>query len=189
VPGTKSKKKLATKPGGKTIQIKCKTDNALPMDRLNDFQKGLKKLPPENLAKLQESIITQGFCAPIFVWKGEEGKWWILDGHSRLKALQELAKAGWKIPPVPVSEIMAKTRKEAKEKLLAIVSAYGEFNVNGILRFISDLNIDELIRTTNLEGIDLSELTSLTEDIQEEVERELEKLKTTNECPKCGYKW
>jgi len=75
--------------------------------------------------------------------KTAKSKAYILDGHSRVKALLELKKEGHKIPSkLPVDYIRAATKKEAKEKLLGIASQYGQVTDAGFMDFINEANIN-----------------------------------------------
>ncbi len=95
------------------------------------------------LFTLKSSIIKYGWIAPVFVWNKTE----ILDGHGRLKVLQELFKQGYTIEgDIPVCDIEAKTRKEAAEILLAISSRYQRITEEGLQEFIklNEITLDDL---------------------------------------------
>ena len=143
----------------KEIKIACKGADLLPIDKLIDFQGELKKITPENMQKLKNNIIKNNFSAPILIWKkSDKSKAYILDGHSRVKALLELQKEGYKIPAkLPVDYIKAINKKEAKEKLLGIASQYGIITEAGLMDFINeaDLDIDSLIATIEIPDIDI----------------------------------
>lgn len=125
----------------KTIEIKCKGADTLPIDRIVEFQGELKKLSKENENKLRNSILKFGFIAPFFVWD-DHGELKLLDGHQRLKTLLKMRKEGYDIPPLPVDYIEADSEEDAKRKLLHITSQYGEFTVEGFENFIGDYDID-----------------------------------------------
>jgi len=123
------------------IEIKCKAADLLSLEDLSNFQGNLKTIKIDNLIKLKESIVNQGFIAPIFVWNsGEEN--WILDGHQRIKALKSLEFDEYVIPPLPVAYIEAGDIKEAKEKLLHITSQHGDFTIAGLDDFLVDAELD-----------------------------------------------
>ena len=125
----------------KQIKITCTGTDYKDIDELTAFQGNLKKLSKGNLEKLKKSILKYGFSAPIFIWKSSK-KNNIIDGHGRLKALISFKNDGYIIPDIPVDYIEAKTKKEAKEKLLHITSQYGDFDLKGIDEFILDLDMD-----------------------------------------------
>jgi len=143
----------------KEIKIACKGAGLLPINKLIDFQGDLKKITPENMQKLKNNIIKNNFSAPIFIWKkSDKSKAYILDGHSRVKALLELQKEGYKIPAkLPIDYIKADNKKEAKEKLLGIASQYGIITEAGLMDFINeaDLDIESLIDTIEIPDIDI----------------------------------
>ena len=132
------------------IVIKCKGHATLPIDQLLEFQGSLKRLTQKNREKLIGSICERGFIAPIFVWD-DSGDYRLLDGHQRLKTLLWMRENGWDIPMIPVDIIEAENEQDAKKKLLAITSQYGEFDLDGFIEFTSDIEIDDTIRLTSEE--------------------------------------
>ena len=127
------------------IQVKAKGHTFLPIDRLIEFQGNLKRLTQQNREKLIASILEKGFIAPIFVWD-EAGEYRLLDGHQRLKTLLWMRQQGWDIPMLPVDIIEADDEQDAKKKLLAITSQYGEFTVEGYAEFINDIEVEDCVR-------------------------------------------
>ena len=127
------------------IQVKAKGHTFLPIDRLLEFQGNLKRLTQKNREKLMASILEKGFIAPIFVWD-DAGEYRLLDGHQRLKTLIWMRQQGWDIPMLPVDIIEADDEQDAKKKLLAITSQYGEFTVEGYAEFINDIEVDDCVR-------------------------------------------
>lgn len=132
----------------KMIEIKCKGADTLPIDRILEFQGGLKELSKENEKKLRNSILKFGFIAPLFLWD-DHGEWRLLDGHQRLKTLLKMREEGYDIPMLPVDYIEADSEEDAKRKLLQITSQYGEFTVEGFEEFTFGLDGFEDIRLTN----------------------------------------
>ena len=139
------------------IIIQCKSHKTLPIDRLLEFQGNLKRLTQKNREKLIGSICERGFIAPIFVWD-DSGDYRLLDGHQRLKTLLWMREHGWDIPMLPVDIIEADDEQDAKKKLLAITSQYGEFTTDGYAEFITDIEVEDSIRLVDgewsLDGID-----------------------------------
>lgn len=136
----------------KTIQIKCKGSNLLPLDAILEFQGGLKKTTETNLNKLIKNILTLGFVAPIFVWD-DKGDYKILDGHSRLQALIKLREQNYDIPLIPIVNIIASGEQEAKKILLSITSQYGDFQAMQLDEWLSEIDDDvkETLRFLNTE--------------------------------------
>lgn len=125
-----------------TIRISCSAADTLPIDRLTELQGNLKTIRAPNLERLKRSILKHGFTAPVFVWIAGKHKRYILDGHQRIKALRSLEADGYEIPDLPVAYIQAKTKKEAREKLLYITSQYGDFTSEGITEYVQGLDMD-----------------------------------------------
>lgn len=141
------------------IKIACETKLYLPLENLKPFQGSLKD--HGNKEKLKKQILDQGFAAPIFVWKND-GKYYILDGHGRCSALQDLKSTGYKIPDLPCVEIHAKTKREAKKKLLSYVSQFGKVTGAGLYEFINEAEL-------TLEELDDFEIPEINlEDFKEE---------------------
>ena len=78
--------------------------------------------------------------------------------------------------------IEADDEQDAKKKLLAITSQYGEFDLDGFIEFTSDFEIDDTIRLT--EGIFETEYPNF-EPVSEETQSKLDE-KNKIICPECG---
>ena len=72
------------------IQSKILKTEQIDWKKLEWLQGNLKELSKESFNKLKTSIVKNGFLMPFHVW--ENGKTWILDGHHRKRALEELQK-------------------------------------------------------------------------------------------------
>lgn len=118
---------------GKVLPCVCDPARRLarvPLKKLMGFQGNLKKLPPDQYAKLKASLEQKGFFSPVFIWSGHD---LILDGHQRVAVLLQ---EGWDVDGgVPVVEIEASDEKDAAEKLLLISSAYGKVDHQGLHDF------------------------------------------------------
>lgn len=127
----------------KTIEIKCTGAATLKLEEIQPFQGALKDLSKENYGKLRKQILELGFSEPMSVWKSPEGKYMAINCHQRIRVLTELRRAeGYFIPPLPVSFIEASTEHEAKKKILALTSQFGEITPQGLFEFASINNID-----------------------------------------------
>lgn len=123
------------------IKVQCDTKLHIDIENLLEFQGELKSLSELNYEKLKKQILEEGFSAPIFVWKND-GKFYILDGHQRVRTCEKLKASGYKVPPLPAVEIFAKTKLQAKKKLLSYVSQFGKVESQGLYQFIMDAEID-----------------------------------------------
>jgi hypothetical protein len=88
---------------------------------------------------------------------------------------QEIPK-GW---VVKASEL---TEEEKRRFIIADNIPYGEFDYEKLGNEWNEIELEDW-------GLDLSEININFED-EEIKEKEVdENIETTNECPKCGYKW
>ena len=126
-----------------TIPITCDPERKLdrvPLSELEPFQGGLKSLGDVEYAKLKQSISEKGFIVPCFAWRNGSDKWKLLDGHQRVRVIRQ---EKWKLDGgIPIVEIEATDEKDAKEKLLAIVSRYGRVDGQGLYEFLDGSGID-----------------------------------------------
>lgn len=129
-------------PSDNPIEIKCKGHMEFALEELIAFQGGLKTLTEENREKLATSIIKNGFCAPLFVWI-QDGTVYLIDGHQRISVLNWMKETGWHIPEIPVAVISAETEEEARQKVLAISSQYGDFDAGVLAQWVSELYEDD----------------------------------------------
>jgi len=136
----------------KILKINCEGTQYINFNEQNEFQEDIKGITKEDLEKLKESIRTKGILMPQFLWK-YQGKWWLLDGHQRKKAFSELQKEGWYIPRVPIVEIFAKTKQEAKDRVLVFISQHGNVDEKKVQLYIKKYEIKTkniVIRTSRL---------------------------------------
>lgn len=127
----------------KTVRIACHAHAVVPLHVLSHLQGDMKILPQENSDKLAELIRTQGFSAPFNVWRDPHGgKYWVLDGHQRLKTLRRMENDGYYIPPLPINLVDAADIQEAKEKLLAMASQFGSFTKGGTEDFLKSIDTE-----------------------------------------------
>lgn len=153
----------------KEIKINCDAKNYANLDDFNELQGNLKDLTELNFNKLKLSILKYGFIAPLFAYKDNKGKLWIMDAHQRVRVLKHLRDVdGYLVPKLPYNLIQAKDKRQAKEMLLAINSRYGKMTVDGLYEFINEpkFEIDfENIKTLldfsdiNLDSFDLGYIT------------------------------
>ena len=125
------------------LEVTCDPSGKLdrvPLDQIEPFQGDLKSLSETEYGKLKQSMMEKGFVAPVFAWKNGGDTWKLLDGHQRVRILE---REKWEIDDgIPVVEISADNEKDAKEKLLTIVSRYGRVDGQGLYEFVADSGID-----------------------------------------------
>ena len=168
------------------LQIKCVGSDAIEINELQSFQNNLKILSEDQKSKLKNSILENGFIAPVFIWKDsdQEGKNYILDGHQRLVVLKELQQEGMEIPKIPVSYIEAKNLSEAKKRLLLIASAYGKTNKERLTDYLNTAGLD-------IEVLDNTSFILSQKDLDNLIEEDptIEPFKLEHICPSCGYEY
>lgn len=125
----------------KTIKIKCQGADSIPFESIEIFQGNLKKLSKQNLNKLKSLILKLGFCAPFFIWQND-GHNWSLDGTQRDRALKSLQDEGYEIPLIPVAYIEADSEQDAREKLLAISSQFGAWDLGELDEWLENIDND-----------------------------------------------
>jgi hypothetical protein len=169
----------------KEIEIKCKGSMTLELNQITPFQGDLKSLSKESYDKLRKQILELGFSSPFHVWK-DEGLYWCLDGHQRLRVLTEMKRSeGYKVPRLPVVEVEAASEFEAKKKVLALTSQFGEITNESLFEFSSFANIDlPTLKDFRFPELDMKKFEqSFFEDPPEE------KPKKTKTCPECGHEF
>ena len=118
----------------------------------------LKQLSEEGMEKLKRSLKTNGFVMPFHVWEDTAKKErWILDGHHRQRALEELLSEGVNIPnQLPATFINCKDEKEAAKFVLLYTSQYAKITNVGLDDFMQlyDIELEEF-----REEIDLPEFS------------------------------
>ena len=82
------------------------------------------------------------------------GQYKALDGHQRIKALCSLREEGWDIPLLPVAFIEASDEQDARKKLLAISSQYGEFDASELGEWLDEIG-GEVAETLRLVDTDI----------------------------------
>jgi hypothetical protein len=172
-----------------TIQVTCQGAAEIALSQLSEFQGEIKTISETALDQLKARIIKHGINAPVFVWvSGSKRKRnYVLDGHQRMKALRALEEEGWQVPAVPVAYIHAKSRKDAVDKLLAITSQYGQFDIDVLYDFTESVGID--LSQLDIRLVD-GEIPLLPPDFvvdEDRVREYQEPEKQQRKCPHCGH--
>ena len=182
------------------IEVKCTGAETVSISKLKPLQGKLKKLSDANYHKLKREILETGFSEPISVWN-DQGTYRILNGHQRLATLRKLKKEGNTIPKIPISLVEAKDMDEAKRKVLALTSQYGEMTNDGLKEFIADtaLDTDQLFENFRFPEIDTEAfLAEHFDTTNQSIDKHIEGNKELSEedfdkfektCPKCGFSW
>jgi hypothetical protein len=129
----------------------------LPVSELMWLQaEELKEISKASLGKLKQSLLTNGFIQPFNVWHSPDKQYYILDGHHRKMALDDLVKEGKiNLPEVlPCNIIYCQDRKEAMKFLLLYSSQYAHITPEGLddLMESEGLDIDLLDTEIDLDS-------------------------------------
>ncbi|RYC66365.1 ParB N-terminal domain-containing protein [Spirosoma sordidisoli] len=104
---------------------------------LQDLQGDLKDLSLPNYKRLRKSIKQFGFMVPLFVWfDPADGQAYTLDGNQRLRFVRHEYPEGVDLPYVPIAALDA---FDAKARILAISSQYGEVTKDGFDEFVAQM--------------------------------------------------
>lgn len=105
------------------------------------LQGKLKAIPDNSLKKLKQSLINNSFVQPFNVW--ENGKLWILDGHHRKLAMEQLESEGYNIPDkLPANFVQCKDKKEASKMVLIYSSIYAKADEKSLDTFLTENSLD-----------------------------------------------
>lgn len=117
------------------VFINCASHDEASLEDLIVLQGNLKDLTDQNYQKLKQQILDEGFIAPFFVWKREDGLH-LLDGTQRFRTLSKMKEEGIELPEkFPIHEIYADSYKEACKRVLALASQYGTITTQGLHEF------------------------------------------------------
>lgn len=142
----------------KTIQITCQGAGTIAIGLLKALQGDLKILAKEDYERLKSELLLDGFSFPVAVWEDpSSGNLYILDGHQRVKTLQKMAEEGYSIPQIPIVTVQASDISQAKHKLLAAASQYGQMRTDGLKEFLkdTDFNAEDLLGSFRFADLDL----------------------------------
>ena len=153
--------------------VACEGAEKLSLDGFTDFQEGLKNRIESDIIKILRSVRDLGFSFPFFYWKSSETRY-VMDGHGRLLALQIFRQLGGQLPLFPACRVHAKSKDDAKQKLLRLNSRYGTIDLDGLKDFVDglDINVDDLnLPDINIEDILIESLEEKEPEVQEKPEK------------------
>lgn len=125
----------------KIIKIAVQAKETIPYNQLEPFQGELKTLSKEQYERMRSNILKYGFSFAVHVWK-HEGHNYIIDGHQRMFTVKHLAEVEhYDVPEIPIAIVEAATFQEAKQKILAGASQYGEVKEEALYQFLIENEI------------------------------------------------
>lgn len=135
------------------MEIEIYNLSNMPTAALSEFhelQEDFKLYDDEKNLKLQKLILTRGFKYAFKAWKDENGELWIIDAHQRKRALEELQKKGYTIPPIPYELISCRDKQDAVKEIAAYNSQFATLNPDTLLFKMYDIT-DVDLEAFNLE--------------------------------------
>ncbi len=112
-----------------------------------------RELSQLDMQKLKVSMLKDKFAQPVCVWQDPVSKIvYSLDGYYRIKAMEELAQSGEKLPVlIPAIFIHCANKQEATKLLSLYLSHHMSLAGIGLLEFIEEyVPIVSLTNTENL---------------------------------------
>lgn len=171
-----------------TVRARTSLDiRRVPLSQVVPWEKNPRGIRPQDLERLKRQIQKLGVYKPLVCCE-EKGRFIVLGGNMRIRALQELG-----VQTVEISVVEAKTEAKKLEYALSDNDRAGYYE-EAQLAELASLHIAELdfsdFKVDIGNTIDLKQLMERFGPNLEPKEQDLdETLETTHECPKCGYKW
>lgn len=180
----------------KILQDRVLKSRLVNWRQLSWLQGNLKEITTDAFEKLIKSILKNDFSDPFKIWKDSDNKTWILNGHHRFKALQEIEKRGLsKIPDLLTGvEIECKNKREAAKMVLLFNSKYANISEQGLYELTHEFEIDykDIELEFDFPEIDFEHYKDNyfeePEILGENQQGFLSETKET-ECPNCGHKF
>lgn len=137
----------------KEIKITCDLKDSLKLSEFTDLQPdNFKEMSTNSYQKFRLNMLKSGFHEPIKVWR-DNGIYYIVDGHHRIKILKKFLDKGYKIPLIPCYYVECDNRKEAIKMLLASNSHYAIMTAEGLDELLTVNEIDlDIFNTIDLTG-------------------------------------
>lgn len=124
-----------------TGELEVEYQDLLELQILEDGR-SLKDTDDEKILKLAESLLRFGIVNNLQVWFDKKQNCHCFDAHHRKKALEILAQTGLKIPPLPATRCLAKTKNEARKLLLIKESRTSWVNLEVIPDYLREINFN-----------------------------------------------
>lgn len=138
-----------------SINNRVKNCKTIPWAELKTYEfNDLKDSKTRDISKLKNAIVNNGFCFPLYLWSGHR---YVIDGNGRNLALSELESAGYSICDLPIVEIEAENKREAKKLVLQASSQHGQITTESFNLFVEELDLTDLeMQDLNLQVANLS---------------------------------
>ena len=186
----------------RTVEIKGLKDlPRVPLGSVVGLQGKLKSLSDVNYDRLKQSMLKRDFFVPLFVWVDKSESpvvhLRLMDGHQRVLTLRKMKDEGFTVPAeLPAVMIEAADEIEARDKLLAIVSQFGEIEKEGLYEFVVEGQLDPNTIVTDFHMPEIDGAKFIEEffdkDSKHTGAEELTEGSFVNfnyKCPKCGFEF
>jgi hypothetical protein len=160
----------------------------VPISSVIPWEDNPRGIRVEDYERLKKQILELGVYKPLVVCQ-EKGKYIVLGGNMRIRALKELG-----VKEIEISIVEAKTQAQKIKFALSDNDRAGFYEEDKLAELVipemANLDLSEFKIDLGL-PIDLKGVVEkFGPDLGEPNEREYdENIGTKNECPKCGYKW
>jgi len=144
------------------LKISCMGASTIAVEKCEYFQGNLKILSKENYAKLRKEMMELGFSEPISVWRKDDHHY-LLNGTQRIRTLRQMIEAGEiETCEIPCNFVEAKSEAEARRKVLALTSQYGEMDSQGLYEFMTaaGITMEEIEESFRFPEIELKSFRS-----------------------------
>ena len=182
------------------MEIKIlKEIEVVSLAKISLYPENPREMDTSQFDRLKKSIVEYGFIDPLIVNKrthesftADEKKPTVIGGNMRYRAAKELG-----LTEVPVAWVDIDKNKE-KILNIALNRISGKWDIGKLEKMVYELSDKDLSLDLDVTGLEDWELKlynpgediGFPENIEGIDEKSMPgKLKTTNACPKCGYKW
>lgn len=144
----------------KSIKIACDTKLRIPFSELHWLQGELKSMSRDDFALLKQKIEAKGFTFALHVWRGDDDKWWIVDGHGRQGVIKHLVDIdGYDCPNLPCVQVEAASLEAAKDLILDSSSIYHRVTKQGLYEFLNGMGLEGVEMLDRLGEVNIPDIS------------------------------
>jgi hypothetical protein len=158
----------------------------VPISSVVPWAKNPRGILEGDFARLKKQIQKLGVYKPLVACK-ENGKYVVLGGNMRLRALKEFG-----LKEIDISIVDAKTEAKRIEYALSDNDRAGYYEEDKLAELVQPYMAQIEFGEFKVDLGTPMDLKAIIEGIGPDLrndEKDLDDLETKNECPKCGYKW
>jgi len=160
----------------------------VPLAKVEPWDKNPRGIKTKDFDRLKKQILKLGVYKPLICYE-DKGRYVVLGGNMRIRALKDLG-----LKEVEISVVKPKDEAQKIEYALSDNDRAGFYEEDKlaelVLPHVANLDMSDF-KVDLGEPLDIkSVIERFGPDFGEPKEQEFdENIETTNECPKCGYKW